>query len=107
MWAFVSTDKAAEMAYANRFFYFILECFALICVMAIVFVVTTVLGHVCVGRVRCFPRWWDEVGMEGFVKKAGSRTLSDAYLVKRGCLGSLGLESGHGGGLSGVVVEGV
>jgi len=34
-------------------------------------------------------------------------TLSGAYLVKHGCLGSLGLESGRKGGLAGVVVEGV
>jgi len=34
-------------------------------------------------------------------------TLSDTYLVKRGCLGSLGLESGHEGGLSKAAVEGV
>jgi len=34
-------------------------------------------------------------------------TLSGAYLVKRGCLGSLGLESGRGSGLFGLVVKGV
>jgi len=34
-------------------------------------------------------------------------TLSGVYLVKHGCLGSLGLESSHDGGLAGVAVEGV
>jgi len=34
-------------------------------------------------------------------------TFSGAYLVKHGCLGSVGLESGCEGGLAGVVVEGV
>jgi len=34
-------------------------------------------------------------------------TLRGAYLVKRGCLGSLGLESGREGGLSWAAVEGV
>jgi len=34
-------------------------------------------------------------------------TLSGAYLVKRGCLGTLGLESGREGVLSGAAVEGV
>jgi len=32
--------------------------------------------------------------------------LNGAYLVKRGCLGSLGLDSGRGGGLSRSEVEG-
>jgi len=44
--------------------------------------------------------------MKGFVKKPRSGPLSGAYLVKRGCLGFLGLGSGRGGGLSGLVVEG-
>ena len=34
-------------------------------------------------------------------------TLRGVYLVKRGCLGSLGLESGSEGGLAGLAVEGV
>jgi len=33
--------------------------------------------------------------------------LNGAYLVKCGCLGSLGIELGRGDGLSGPVVEGV
>jgi len=54
---FVSIDEATEMADLNQFFYFILECFAFVRGMAIVFVVAAVLGHVCVGRVGCFTRW--------------------------------------------------
>jgi len=72
MWAFVSVDEATEMADTNKFFYFFLECLAFVCGMAIVSVVAVVLGHVRIGRVRCFTRWWDEVSMEGFVKKARS-----------------------------------
>jgi len=34
-------------------------------------------------------------------------TLSGAYMVKRGCLGSLGLESGREGGFTRLVTEGV
>ena len=68
---FVSADEAGEMADTNQFFYFILECLAFVCGMTIVSVVAAVLGHVCVGRVGCFTRWWDEVDMEGFVHKAG------------------------------------
>jgi len=45
--------------------------------------------------------------MEGFVEKSRSVTLRGAYLVNYGCLGSLGLELGRGGGLCGPVVEGV
>jgi len=72
MLAFVAADEVAEMVGTNEFFYFILECLAFVCGVAIVSVVAVVLGHVYVGRVGCFTRWWDEVGMEGFVKKAGS-----------------------------------
>jgi len=34
-------------------------------------------------------------------------TFNGAYLVNRGCLGSLGLDSGYGSGLFGPVVDGV
>jgi len=72
MRAFVSTDEAAEMANTNQFFYIILECIAFVGGVAIVSMVSAVLGHVCIGRVRCFTKGLDEVGMEGFVKKTGS-----------------------------------
>jgi len=53
---------------------------------------------------------WLDVLRSGGMRSSRSRdlgTLSGAYLVKRGCLGSLGLESGRGGGLSRSMVEGV
>ena len=69
----ISTNEAIEMASTNQFFYLILECFAFVCGMAIVSVVAAVFGHANVGRVGCFTRWWwDEVGLEGFIKKSGS-----------------------------------
>jgi len=107
MWGYVSTDKAAEVANANQFFDSVLERLAFVCSVVVVSVIAVVLDHVCIGGVGCFVRWWDEIGMEGFVEKSRSRTLRGAYLVKRGCRGSLGLESGRGGGLSGPVVEGL
>ena len=72
MWVVVSADEAVKMASTNQFFYLVLECFAFVYGMATVSVVAIVYGHVCVGRVRCFTRWWDEVGLESFIKKAGS-----------------------------------
>ena len=63
----VPMDKATEMADANQFFDFILERFAFVCSVAIIFIVLAVLGHVGIGGVRCFTRWRDEIGMKGFV----------------------------------------
>jgi len=40
-------------------------------------------------------------------RKRDLKTLNGAYLVKHGFLGSLGLESGRGGGLLRAAVEGV
>jgi len=75
MQAFVSMDEATKMAGTNQFFYLILECFAFVGGVAIVSIVTVVLGHVYIGRVRCFTRGWDKVGMEGFVEKEKSEAL--------------------------------
>jgi len=99
MWVVVSVDEAAKMASTNQFFYLVLECFAFVCGMSIVMVVAAIFGHVCVMRVGCFTRWWDEVSLKSFIKEAGSGTFSGAYMVKHGCLGSLCLESGREGGL--------
>ena len=59
----VSMDKTVEMANTNQFFNFILECFTLLCGVAVVSVVTVVFSHVCVGRGGRLAWWWNEVGL--------------------------------------------
>jgi len=49
----VSTDEAAKVASTDQFFYFILECFAFFCSVAMVAVVTAIFGHVGVGGCGC------------------------------------------------------
>ena len=49
----VSTDEAAKVASTDQFFYFILECFAFFCSVAMVAVVTTIFGHVGVRGCGC------------------------------------------------------
>jgi len=46
MWGSVPADKAAKMVDANQFLNFILERFAFIYSVAIIYVVSVVLGHV-------------------------------------------------------------
>jgi len=40
--------------------------------MTVIAVVSTVLGHVSVGRGGCFMWWGEKVSLEGFVKDAGA-----------------------------------
>ena len=47
----ISTDEAAKVASTDQFFYFVLECFAFFCSVAMVAVVTVIFGHVGVGGV--------------------------------------------------------
>ena len=55
----VSMDEATEVASTNQFFYFILECFAFVCSVAMVAVVTAIFGHVGVGGCSCLAWWRD------------------------------------------------
>ena len=45
-------DKMAKVASANQFFDFVLERFAFVCSVTIIFVVSTILGHVGIGRLN-------------------------------------------------------
>jgi len=67
-WVVVSANEAVEMASTNQFFDFVLKCFTFICSMAIVTMIMAVFGHVNVGMIRCFARWWNEVGLKSFIK---------------------------------------
>jgi len=55
----VSTDEGAKVASTDQLFYFILECFAFFCCVAMVAVVTEIFGHVGVGRCGCLAWWRD------------------------------------------------
>jgi len=55
----VSTDEAAKVASRDQFFYFILECFAFFCSVAMVAVVTAIFGHVDIGGCGCLACWRD------------------------------------------------
>jgi len=68
----ISTHEAAKVASTNQFFYFILECFAFFCSVAMVAVVTAIFAHVGVGGCGCLAWWRDEIGLEGFVQNAGT-----------------------------------
>jgi len=49
----ISTDETAKVANTDQFFYFILECFAFFCSVAMVAVVAAIFVHISVGRCGC------------------------------------------------------
>ena len=55
----ISADETVKMASTDQFFYFILECFAFFCSVAMVAVVAVVFGHVSVRRGGCLAWWRD------------------------------------------------
>jgi len=73
--------------------------------VAIVFVVAAVLGHVCIGGLDVLRGGGLRSAWRASSRSRDLGTHSRAYLVKRGCQGSLGLKSGRGCGLSRSVVE--
>jgi len=55
----ISMDETVKVASTDQFFYFILECFAFFCSVAMVAVVATIFGHVSVRRGGCLAWWRD------------------------------------------------
>jgi len=55
----VPSDEATKVASTDQFFYFILECFALLHSVTMVAVVAVIFGHVGVGRCGHLARWRD------------------------------------------------
>jgi len=55
----ISADEMAKVASTDQFFYFILECFAFFCSVAMVAVVAVIFGHVRVRRGGCLEWWRD------------------------------------------------
>ena len=101
-----SADKVAEMASTDQFFNLILECFTVLCGMAVVSVIAAVFSHVRIEGVVVLRGG----GMRSTCKASSRRrdlgTFRWAYLVKWGCRGSRGLESGRGGCGVRLAVEG-
>ena len=59
----ISTDEAAKVTNIDQFFYFILECFAVLCSVAMVAVVAVILGHISIRRSGCLTWWRNEVSL--------------------------------------------
>ena len=59
----ISTDEAAKVTSTDQFFYFILECFAVFCSVAMITVVVEILGHISIRRCGCLAWWRDEVSL--------------------------------------------
>ena len=59
----ISTDEAAKVTSTDQFFYFILECFAVFCSMAMIAVVAAILGHISIRRSGYLVWWRNEVSL--------------------------------------------
>jgi len=92
----ISTDEAAKVASTDQFFYFILECFAFFCSVAMVAVVATIFGHVGVGGVVVLRGGGIRSAWRASSRMRERATVRRAYLVKRGWRGSRGRVSGRG-----------
>jgi len=55
----ISADETTKVASTDQFFYFILECFAFFCSVAMVAVVAAIFRHVSVRRAGCLALWKD------------------------------------------------
>ena len=59
----LSADEAAKVASTHQLFNFILECFAVLCSVAMVAVIATIFGHMNIGGSSRLAWGWDEVGL--------------------------------------------
>ena len=59
----ISTDETEKVTSRDQFFYFILECFAVFCGVAMIAVVVAILGHISIRRSGCLVWWRDEVSL--------------------------------------------
>jgi len=48
-WVIISADEAVKVTNAHQFFYFVPECFAILCSVAIVEVIAAIFGHINIG----------------------------------------------------------
>jgi len=94
----IFSDKMTKMAGANQFFYFILKLLTFVGGVAIVYMIFDVLGHVSIGGFKVLRGGGMRSAWSASSRRCDLGTFSGAYLLNRGCLGSLGLDSGRGGG---------
>jgi len=59
----LSADEAAKVDNTHQFFNFILECFAVLCSMAMVAVIVVIFGHISVGGSGRLAWRWDQVSL--------------------------------------------
>jgi len=59
----IPADETAKVANTDQFFYFILECFAVFCGVAMIAVVAAILGHIGIRRSGGLAWWRDEVSL--------------------------------------------
>jgi len=59
----ISADEAAKVASMNLFFNFILECFVVLCSVAMVAVVAAIFGHINIEGSGRLARWRDKVNL--------------------------------------------
>jgi len=59
----IPTDETAKVASTDQFFYFILECFAVLGGVAMITVVAAILGHIDIRRSGGLAWWRDEVSL--------------------------------------------
>jgi len=90
-------EDVDRVALVNKFFYFILECFAIFYSVAMVAVVATILGHISIRGSGCLTWWRNEVSCRASSRRRDRATIRGAYMVKRGWRGSRGRVSGRGG----------
>jgi len=103
----IFSDKTTKIVGANQFFYFILKRLTFVGGVAIVSVIFIVLGPFGIGGFKILRSGGMRLAWNALSRRRDLGMFSGAYLVNRGCLGSLGLDSSCGGSLSGPVDEGV
>jgi len=59
----ISADEATKVTSTHQFFNFILECFAVLCSMAMVAVIAPIFGHISIGGSGHLAWWRDEVSL--------------------------------------------
>ena len=58
-----STDKVSKVVSTHKFFNFLLECFTVLCSVAMVAMTAALFGHVGVGGSGRLSWWWVEVDL--------------------------------------------
>ena len=59
----ISADKVVKVTNTHQFFNFILECFAVLCSVAMVVVIVAIFGHISIGGSGRLAWWQDEVSL--------------------------------------------